>query len=66
MTDPHPLAAARRADTDRRRTQVLRALAEMAEDPQQISISSGAARARVHRSFLHRHDDLHQAVIAAQ
>lgn len=66
MTDPHPLVAARRADPDRRRTRVLTALAEMTDDPQQISVSSVAARAGVHRSFLHRHDDLHQAVIAAQ
>ncbi|MGW6207477.1 DUF6262 family protein [Streptomyces sp. NPDC055089] len=66
MTEPHPLTAARRADTDRRRTRVLHALAEMAEDSQLISVSAVAARAGVHRSFLHRHDDLHQAVIAAQ
>lgn len=66
MTHSHPLAAARRADTDRRRAQVLRALAEMAADPQQISVSSVAARAGVHRSFLHRHEDLHQAVLATQ
>lgn len=66
MTEPHPLTAARRADTDRRRTRVLHALAEMAEDSQQISVSAVAARAGVHRSFLHRHNDLHQVVIAAQ
>jgi cell division protein FtsB len=66
MTNPHPLAAARRADTDRRRTRVQQALAELADDPGQISISSVAARAGVHRSFLHRHPDLHAAVLAAQ
>lgn len=66
MSDPTPLAAARRADTDRRRTRVLAAIIEMAPDPQQISVSAVAARAGVHRSFLHRHEDLHQAVLAAQ
>ncbi|QHC21419.1 DUF6262 family protein [Streptomyces sp. GS7] len=66
MTNPHPLVAARRADTDRRRSRVQQALAELAEDPGQISISSVAARAGVHRSFLHRHQDLHAAVLAAQ
>ena len=44
MTDPHPLVAARRADTDRCRSRVLTALAEMTDDPQQISVSSVAAR----------------------
>jgi cell division protein FtsB len=66
MTAKNPLVVARRADTDRRRAQVLHTLAEMAEDPQQINVSAVAARAGVHRSFLHRHDDLHKAVIAAQ
>ncbi|MFC8718048.1 DUF6262 family protein [Kitasatospora sp. NPDC057198] len=66
MTSPHPLAAARQADTDRRRTRVLAALAELATDPGQISISSIAVRAGVHRSFLHRHQDLHDAIRAAQ
>ncbi len=31
----------------------------------EITISSAVARARVHRSFIHRHPDLRAAVIAA-
>jgi hypothetical protein len=59
------LAEARRRDVDRRRQRVHQALAEMRAQAAEITISSAAARARVHRSFIHRHPDLRAAVIAA-
>lgn len=37
----------------------------MTADGSEITISSVAARARVHRSFIHRHPDLHAAVLTA-
>ena len=49
----------------RRRQRVHQALAEMRAQAAEITISSSAARARVHRSFIHRHPDLRAAVIAA-
>ena len=65
MTASHALAEARRRDVDRRRQRVHQALAEMRAQAAEITISSAAARARVHRSFIHRHPDLRAAVIAA-
>jgi cell division septum initiation protein DivIVA len=59
------LAEARRHDVARRRQRVHQALAEMRAQAAEITISSVAARARVHRSFIHRHPDLRAAVIAA-
>ena len=65
MTASQALAEARRRDVDHRRQRVRQALAEMRAQAAQITISSVAARARVHRSFIHRHPDLRAAVIAA-
>ena len=65
MTASTALAEARRRDVARRRQQVRQALAEMRDQAGQITISAVAARARVHRSFIHRHPDLRAAVIAA-
>jgi hypothetical protein len=65
VTASQPLAEARRRDVDRRRQQVRQAIAELRAQAGQITISSVAARARVHRSFIHRHPDLRAAVIAA-
>lgn len=59
------LAEARRRDVARRRQRVHQALADMCAQGSGITISSVAARARVHRSFIHRHPDLRAAVIAA-
>jgi Family of unknown function (DUF6262) len=59
------LAEARRRKVARRRQRVHQALAEMRAQAGEITISSVAARARVHRSFIHRHPDLRAAVIAA-
>ncbi|MFD0204252.1 MULTISPECIES: DUF6262 family protein [Saccharothrix] len=59
------LAKARRRDVDHRQQRVRQALADMTGDGSEITISSVAARARVHRSFIHRHPDLHAAVLAA-
>lgn len=61
----NPLARARRSDSDRRRQRVERALNEMKADGSEISVSAAAARANVHRSFIHRHLDLHAAVLTA-
>jgi chromosome segregation ATPase len=65
VTSATALAEARRRDVDRRRQRVHQALAEMRARAAEITISSVAARARVHRSFIHRHPDLRAAVIAA-
>lgn len=65
MTASQALAEARRRDVDHRRQRVRQALAEMSARADQITISSVAGRARVHRSFIHRHPDLRAAVIAA-
>jgi Family of unknown function (DUF6262) len=60
-----PLTKARREDVDRRLQRVRQALADMHADGSEITISAVAARARVHRSFVHRHPDLHAAVLKA-
>ena len=65
MTGTTALAEARRRDVDRRRQSVHQTLAEMRAQAADITISSVAARAHVHRSFIHRHPDLRAAVIAA-
>lgn len=65
MTSATALAEARRRDVARRRQRVHQALAEMRAQAAEITISAVAARARVHRSFIHRHPDLRAAVIAA-
>jgi chromosome segregation ATPase len=65
VTGTTALAEARRRDVARRRQRVHQALAEMPAQAAEITISAVAARARVHRSFIHRHPDLRAAVIAA-
>lgn len=65
MTGTTALVEARRRDVERRRQRVHQALAEMRAQAAEITISSAAARARVHRSFIHRYPDLCAAVIAA-
>lgn len=65
MTGTAALAEARRRDVARRCQRVHQALAEMRAQAAEITISAVAARARVHRSFIHRHPDLRAAVIAA-
>jgi chromosome segregation ATPase len=58
-----PLAASRRRDVDRRRARVQMAIADMYSEGSDITIASTATRADVHRSFIHRHPDLHAAVL---
>jgi chromosome segregation ATPase len=65
VTGTTALAEARRRDVARRRQRVHQALAEMRAQAAEITISAVAARARVHRSFIHRHPDLRADVIAA-
>ena len=66
MTTPGtPLAKSRRRDADRRRQRVHQAIASMRADGSEITVSAVAARAAVHRSFIHRHPDLHAAVLKA-
>ena len=64
-TGDTPLTRARRRDVDRRRQRVHQALADMHTDGSEISVSAVAGRAKVHRSFIHRHADLHAAVLQA-
>jgi len=65
VTGTTALAEARRRDVARRRQRVHQALAEMRAQAAEITISAVAARARVHRSFIHRHPGLRADVIAA-
>lgn len=66
MTTPtNALTTARHRDVERRRSRVQQALADMQRDGCDITLSAVATHARVHRSFLHRHPDLHAQVIAA-
>lgn len=58
------LVAARRDDSSRRRQRLLKALNEAAASGEAITISGIARAAGVHRSFIHRHPDLHAAVLA--
>lgn len=64
-TEANPLVLARRQDVERRQQRVHQALAMMLTDGSEITISAVATRARVHRSFIHRHSDLRAAVTAA-
>lgn len=64
-TGPNPLTAARRRDVNARRDRVAQALNAMRTEGSEITISSVGARARVHRSFIHRHLDLRADVYAA-
>ena len=65
MTGSTALAEARRRDVERRRHRVHQTLTEMRAQAAEITISAVAARAHVHRSFIHRHPDLRAAVINA-
>ena len=60
-----PLARQRRADSNRRHAAVLRALAAMTKAGEDVTVSSVARRAGVHRSLIYRHPDLQAAVEAA-
>lgn len=64
-TGPSALTAARRRDVNARRARVTQALGAMRTEGIAITISSVAARAGVHRSFIHRHLDLRADVYAA-
>ncbi|MFI1728915.1 hypothetical protein ACH40E_06675 [Streptomyces acidicola] len=63
-SSPEHLARARAADSDRRRARVLKVLDKLAAEGQEITVSSVARAAGVHRSLIHRHGDLHAAVLA--
>jgi chromosome segregation ATPase len=60
------LAAARAEDSARRHDRVVRALEALATAGAEITVSAVARAAGVHRSFIHRHPQLHAAVTAAQ
>jgi Family of unknown function (DUF6262) len=60
-----PLTQARHKDVARRRLRVHHALADMKAKAEEITISGVAAKAKVHRSFIHRHPDLRAAVLEA-
>jgi hypothetical protein len=59
------LVRARRRDTAKRRLQVRNAIAQLRADGAVITVSSIARAARVHRSFIHRHRDLHAELTVA-
>jgi hypothetical protein len=65
-TVPTPLGLARAADSARRHDRVRQALTALIAAKQDITVSSVARAARVHRSFIHRHAELHAAVHDAQ
>lgn len=60
------MAQGRRADSDRRRQRVLKALDDAVNDGHEISASSIARRAVVDRSFLYRHSDLLEQIHARE
>ncbi|WP_284750869.1 DUF6262 family protein [Arthrobacter sp. efr-133-R2A-120] len=63
-TNTTGIAAARQAHSTRCRQRVIAALEQAAHQGSEISISAIARRAKVDRSFLYRHRDLHSAVLA--
>jgi chromosome segregation ATPase len=60
------LAAARADDSARRHDRVVQALDAVTTAGHEINVSAVARVARVHRSFIHRHPQLHVAVTTAQ
>jgi Family of unknown function (DUF6262) len=60
------MAAGRRADTERRRQRVLKALETAAGTGEEISVSAIARRSGVDRTFLYRHRDLLAQVHASE
>ncbi|MGW4985416.1 hypothetical protein [Streptomyces mirabilis] len=64
MTPPDHLVKARAADSECRRSRVLKALDQLAASGEEISVSAVACAAGVHRSLIHRHGDLHAVVLA--
>ena len=60
------MAAGRRADTERRRQRVLKALETAAGTSEEISVSAIARRAGVDRTFFYRHRDLLAQVHASE
>lgn len=61
---PDALVQARRKDTEVRKQRVLNAAERLSREGEELTVSSVARQARVHRSFIHRHPDLHAAVQA--
>ena len=56
------LTESRRRDSAVRRQRVINAVSTLAAAGDDLSVSSVARAARVHRSFIYRHGDLHAAV----
>ena len=65
VDEENPLVRARRRATARRRLQVHNTVAQLRAEGAVITVSSVARAARVHRSFIHRHPDLHATLEAA-
>ncbi|MEV3958487.1 hypothetical protein [Streptomyces albogriseolus] len=61
-----PMREGRKADTDRRRQRVVKALNTAAQSGSPISVSGIARQAAVDRTFLYRHRDLLALVHAAE
>jgi len=64
MTANPALTRARQDDTERRRQRVLDALRSITGSATEPTVSAVATVARVHRSLIYRHPDLHAAVLA--
>ncbi|MCI2422875.1 hypothetical protein MOQ72_36170 [Saccharopolyspora sp. K220] len=64
MTTAEALTEARRQDSAARRQRVLQVLQQLNAAGENATVSQVARAARVHRSFIYRHDDLHTAVLA--
>jgi hypothetical protein len=64
MTTTSGIAAARRAHSDRCRQRVIAALDAATAAGEEISVSAIARKARVDRSLLYRHRDLHALILA--
>ena len=62
---PSVLTSYRRRDVATRTARVRQALRDMQTDSSEITISAVAVRARVHRSFIHRHTELRAEVYSA-
>ena len=57
------LTESRRRDSATRRQRVINAVSTLAAAGDDLGVSSVARAARVHRSFIYRHGDLHAAVL---
>ena len=65
-TQTAAMAAGRRADTDRRRERVVKALRDTTSRGEEVTVSGIARHAGIDRTFLYRHRDLLEQVHTAE